>query len=264
MEKKTSNNSNNKNKYLNKNFFQEESEDTIESSTLKSGSFDKNLIENLKGPSKNSIEYFLKKKNFLEESEEEYFIQIQRKYSIEPQLYIKDFVPHPKPLKFHLVPSRLRLNTKGFKDLKCNKDNEFLLKTKNYYISCPNSQENSDFSDCILPDEGLKDLRKKLHNIKTKNNLPKIKSKMICKSNKKQEKEFGLNIEMDVIDDNVNLIDLYSGEENDYVLIENNDNDNENSYEKENDDNNKIKNKKKINSYSILQILQEKTGIEEN
>ena len=250
MENKISNN--NKNILPNKNCFQEELEDTYESSTLKSGSFDKNLIENLKGKSK----YFLKK-NFLEESsEDEYTYQIQRKYSIEPQLYIRDFVPHPKPLKFHLVPSRLRLNSKGFKDLKCNKNNEFLLKTKNYYISCPNSQENSDMSD-FIPNEGLKDLRKKLHNIKTKNNIPKIKSKMICKSNKKQENEYGLNIDMDLIDDNIDLNEIYSGEENDeYELITNN----VNLDDKENDNN--INNNNKFNSYSILQILQDKSGLE--
>ena len=252
MENKISNN--NKNILSNKNNFQDELEDTYDTSTLKSGSFDKNLIENLRGQSK-----IILKKNFLEESsEEENIYQIQRKYSIEPQLYIKDFVPHPKPLKFHLVPSRLRLNSKGFKDLKCNKNNEFLLKTKNYYISCPNSEENSDMSD-FIPNESLKDLRKKLHNIKTKNNIPKIKSKMICKSNKKQENEFGLNIDMDIIDDNINLNDIYSGEENDdeYELITNN----VNLEDKEN--NKKITNdKNKINSYSILQILQDQTGLD--
>jgi hypothetical protein len=127
-----------------------------------------------------------------------------------------------------------------------------LLKTKNYYISCPNSQENSDMSD-FIPNEGLKDLRKKLHNIKTKNNIPKIKSKMICKSNKKQENEYGLNIDMDLIDEKIDLNEIYSGEENDeYELITNN----VNIDDKENDNNNKF------NSYSILQILQEKTGLD--
>ena len=259
MENAISNN--NKNILSSKNYFQEELEDTYDTSTLKSGSFDKKLIENLRGQSKNSFGYILKK-NFLEESsEEENMYQIQRKYSIEPQLYIKDFVPHPKPLKFHLVPSRLRLNSKGFKDLKCNKNNEFLLKTKNYYISCPNSQENSDMSD-FIPNEGLKDLRKKLYNIKTKNNIPKIKSKMICKSNKKQENEFGLNIDMDTIDDNINLNDIYSGDENDdeYELITNN----ANIDDKENENKIITNDKNKFNSYSILQILQDKTGIDSN
>ena len=42
----------------------------------------------------------------------------KRKYTLEPSLCIKDFVPHPKPLEIHFVPSKLRLNTKGFKDFK--------------------------------------------------------------------------------------------------------------------------------------------------
>ena len=58
---------------------------------------------------------------------------------------------------------------------------------------------------------------------------------------------------MDLIDDNIDLNEIYSGEENDeYELITNN----VNIDDKENDNNNKF------NSYSILQILQEKTGLD--
>jgi hypothetical protein len=80
---------------------------------------------------------------------------------------------------------------------------------------------------------------------------------MICKPNKKQENEFGLNIDMDLIDDNIDLNDIYSGEENDeYELITNN----VNLDDKENDNN--TNNNNKFNSYSILQILQDKSGLE--
>ena len=62
--------------------------------------------------------------------------QKKRKYSFEEKLVIKkDFVPQLRPIEIHLVPSKLRLNKKGFKDLKCNKDNKILLMSNNYFIS---------------------------------------------------------------------------------------------------------------------------------
>lgn len=89
---------------------------------------------------------FPSKKIYIEEPEPEIKNYNKRKFSIEGQLFIKDFVPHLKPIEIHLVPSKFHLNKKGFKDLKCNKNNKFLLMNNNYFISCPNSEESeSDF-----------------------------------------------------------------------------------------------------------------------
>ena len=38
-----------------------------------------------------------------------------RKYTIEPKIFRKEFVPVLKPIEIHLVPSKLRLNEVGFK-----------------------------------------------------------------------------------------------------------------------------------------------------
>ena len=58
-------------------------------------------------------------KMFIEESP-----LIQRKFSLEP---FNNFAPQIKPLEIRLTPSKLRLNTKGFKDLKVNQENQILL-----------------------------------------------------------------------------------------------------------------------------------------
>ena len=78
-------------------------------------------------------------------------------------------MPKVKPIEIHLVPSKLMLNKKGFKDLKCNKDNKILLMSNNYFISCPNSEEEEeeeseiDFSPQIKhKNEDIKSTRKNL------------------------------------------------------------------------------------------------------
>ena len=85
---------------------------------------------------KKSIEFFPKKIYIEELNESE---EVQRKYTIENKLEIKDFVPKLKPIEIHLIPSKLRLNKKGIKDYKRNKNNKILLNSKKYFISCPNS-----------------------------------------------------------------------------------------------------------------------------
>ena len=86
---------------------------------------------------------------------------------------VKDFVPQLKPIEVHLVPSKLRLNKKGFKDLKCNKDNKILLMSNNYFISCPNSEEEEEEESEIdfspqknNKNEDIKSTRKNLHKMK--------------------------------------------------------------------------------------------------
>jgi len=83
-----------------------------------------NSIDELNKDFKKSIGFF-SKKIYLEKPELKEKAASNRKYSMEPHLVIKDFVPQLKPIEIHLVPSKLCLNKKGFRDLRCNKDNFF-------------------------------------------------------------------------------------------------------------------------------------------
>ena len=106
----------NKNK-LNKQYF--------DSETNESSKKDINLSQNSSNEKqfKKSIEFFPKKMYIEELNESE---EVQRKYTIENKLEIKDFVPKLKPIEIHLIPSKLRLNKKGIKDYKRNKNNKIL------------------------------------------------------------------------------------------------------------------------------------------
>ena len=125
---------------------------------------------------------------------------IIRKYTLEPQIFRKEFVPVLKPIEIHLVPSKLRLNEIKFKHNKSknkyNKDNTSCISCPcseeesevNYYLDMSNSSEISDSSDLSnnnknivnnLNENGLKDIRKKfikirtgsIHKVMTKKNL---------------------------------------------------------------------------------------------
>ena len=165
----------------------------------------------------------------------------KRKYTLEPSLCIKDFVPHPKPLEIHFVPSKLRLNKKGFKDFKINQSNQILLDSNKYYISCPES-ENSDSSDSdeyinLKSKNTMKDMRKNM--MIEKKNIPKVLSKEIV-----HKKGLKINDEEKSYDES----DLYSNEDDnydDFVLSGMNDNDHP-----------KEVREKRLNSCSILQILE--------
>ena len=103
----------------------------------------------------------------------------------------KNFVPKLKPKKIHLVPSKLRLDEKGFKDFKMNKTNKTLILTHNYCNYCPNSEEEGSetyFSSQEIINRKKRHyielFRKNLTKIKFKN-LARIKPKSLVKSNKK-------------------------------------------------------------------------------
>lgn len=189
-------------------------------------------------------------KTFLEESE---MTKPSRKLTLETPININNLVPHPKALEIKFVPSKLRLNTKGFKDLKCNQKNKILLDTNNYYISCPNSEdtESSEEFYCFKQVSGMKKMRKKMTNIK--NNLPKILSKNIvsnCGNKMDIEEDKGYNDE-----------DLYSGEElnnDDYVLasFETDKCGNFVNKKSESGQDDFSNGKSRLNSCSILQILE--------
>lgn len=170
-------------------------------------------------------------KTFQEEND---FNKPVRKLTLETGINMNDLVPHPKPLEIHFVPSKLRLNTKGFKDLKCNQQNKILLETNNYYISCPNSEETDSTEEfrAIHLAKGMKKMRKKMSNIK--HHIPKVLSKNIVSTSEKK-------LDMQGFDD-----DVYSEEENEDDLVLG-------AFE------NEISTRgKRINSCSILQILENK------
>lgn len=126
-----------------------------------------------------------------------------RKYTIEPKIFRKEFVPVLKPIEIHLVPSKLRLNEVGFKHRKKKNFKKDLLSC----FSCPcseeensdrdndfdlsNSSDISELSDLsqninkIINENGIKGIRRQfiklksdsIHKVMTKNTLKNKKAK---------------------------------------------------------------------------------------
>ena len=246
----------NKNK-LNKQYF--------DSETNESSKKDINLSQNSSNEKqfKKSIEFFPKKMYIEELNESE---EVQRKYTIENKLEIKDFVPKLKPIEIHLIPSKLRLNKKGIKDYKRNKNNKILLNSKKYFISCPNSEdeESENYSSskeiikelCIKDDLNDSDINLTRRNLqKTKNkNMPKVHSKNEVVSKGKYENELNL--------DNSSDSDLYDIDEIDnYCLLEY-DGKEENKKEKKENEEENNNYRDRANSVSILEILRKKSKLD--
>ena len=217
-----------------------------------------------------SIGFFSKNMNIEEK------VDSKRKYSLDEKLVIKkDFVPHLKPIEIHLVPSKLRLNKKGFKDLKCNKDNKILLLSNNYFISCPNSEEEEleEESDVDLSplenekNENIKDTRKNLHKMKS-GTLPKVLSRNLieCKMYKEDMKiDYDSDKEdSNDINDNDDNDNLFLYDESDFInykIKEKDDNDKDNNQQKKEEEN-KVRTNR-INSCSILDVLKNKFSFDE-
>lgn len=246
----------NKNK-LNKQYF--------DSETNESSKKDINLSQTSSNEKqfKKSIEFFPKKIYIEELNESE---EVQRKYTIENKLEIKDFVPKLKPIEIHLIPSKLRLNKKGIKDYKRNKNNKILLNSKKYFISCPNSEdeESENYSSskeiikelCIKDDLNDSDINLTRRNLqKTKNkNMPKVHSKNEVVSKGKYENELNL--------DNSSDSDLYDIDEIDnYCLLEY-DGKEENKKEKKENEEENNNYRDRANSVSILEILRKKSKLD--
>ena len=242
---------------LNKQYF--------DSETNESSKKDINLSQNSSNEKqfKKSIEFFPKKMYIEELNESE---EVQRKYTIENKLEIKDFVPKLKPIEIHLIPSKLRLNKKGIKDYKRNKNNKILLNSKKYFISCPNSEdeESENYSSskeiikelCIKDDLNDSDINLTRRNLqKTKNkNMPKVHSKNEVVSKGKYENELNL--------DNSSDSDLYDIDEIDnYCLLEY-DGKEENKKEKKENEEENNNYRDRANSVSILEILRKKSKLD--
>jgi len=237
----------------------------FDSETNESSKKDINLSQNSANEKqfKKSIEFF-PKKIYIEELDESE--EVQRKYTIESRLEIKDFVPKLKPMEIHLVPSKLRLNKKGIKDYKRN-NNKILLNSKKYFISCPNSEDedSENYSSskeiikefCIQDDLNDSDInltRKILQKTKNKN-MPKVHSKNEVVSKGKYENELNL--------DNSSDSDLYDIDEIDnYSLLEYDDKEENKKEKKENEEKSDNKNRNRANSISILELLRKKSQLD--
>ena len=173
-------------------------------------------------------------------------------------------MPKLRPIRIHLVPSKLCLNKKGFKDLKCNKNNKILLESNNYYISCPNSEEESDIylspeKPTLKINQNIKKTRNYLQRMKSCN-IPKVFSKNNLNACKKYEKDINFfdnssNNDSSNYGDNDNF-DLYN---NDYISWNNK---NEINQEKEDEKDEGVKRSNRINSCSILDVLKSKLSFD--
>ena len=229
---------------------------------------------------------FLSKKNLYMEDIDTNIYDKKRKYSMEEKLVIKkDFVPQLRPIEIHLVPSKLRLNKKGFKDLKCNKDNKILLMSNNYFISCPNSEEEEeeeseiDFSPKKKSNkENIKSTRKILHKMKS-GTLPKVLSRNLIEPSCnifKEEMKFdyesdkdGDSFESKKDEDYINNDNLLLYNDDDFInyKIDEKDKDEEQKEGKEGKDGKEGKHNvrtNRINSCSILDVLKNRFSFDES
>ena len=236
----------------------------------------KSSIDYLTQNFKKSLGFFTKNL-YMEKIDSNISNDIKRNYSMEEKLEIKkNFVPQLKPKEIHLVPSKLRLNKKGFKDLKCNKDNKILLMSNNYFISAPNSEEAEEeeeqseisFSPQIkLKNEDIKSTRKNLHKMKS-GTLPKVLSRNLLEPNLKiykEEMKIGYESENESFDfkenDNyLNNDNLLLYDDNDFITYKINENDEDKNL-KEGEHNNVRTNR--INSCSILDVLKNRFSFDD-
>ena len=237
----------------------------------------KSSIDYLTQNLKKNLGILSKKNLYMKEIDSNLYTKKKRKYSLEEKSVIKkDFVPQLRPKEIHLVPSKLCLNKKGFKDLKCNKDNKILLMSNNYFISCPNSEQEEeeeeseiDFSSELKnKNEDIKSIRKNLQKMKS-GSLPKVLSRNLIEPNSKMYKEA---IKIVYESDNDDSFDFKNDEDylnNDNLLLYD-DNDFINYKIKE--DKNKGEDKKegehnvrnnRINSCSILDVLKNRFSFDE-
>ena len=216
---------------------------------------------------KNSIDFFPKNMVIEEPDESGYK---KRKTTLEFNLKMKKcFVPRIKPIKGYVVPSKLRLNKIEFQDLNSKKNNR----------TCPNldeeeSDDNDNNSDNEIyyfygklndknTDEYLNknEVVKDIKNVRI--NLKKIKNGNIPK---KYSKKAVLKYDKELDLDDSSSSDLYDIDEiNNYSLPKKNENSKDKKDKKDNDNNEEKMNfgRNRLNSWSILDILQKKFKLDD-
>ena len=237
----------------------------IESETCENSNSENSQTKKPKKHYKRSVDIFPKKME-IDEIEED-FSKRRNTISIKG-----NYVPQIKPIKINIIPSKLRLNKLGFKDLKCNKNNKVLLYANKYFISCPNIKDEeyndeNDYENLQYYDnnknnslssskdftqnknEDLNQTRKNLE--KEKKNIPKVYSVNNPHLKNKYNKELNIGYTSDSdFDESLND----SINDNDGIKFELNLDNNNNEINKKRD---------RYNSWSILEILQKKNKLDE-
>ena len=246
--------------------------ETFDSETCENSNSNSENIQ-IKKPYKRSVDFFPKQMD-LEQIQEEDITK--RRNTISKFGKIKNFVPQLKPIKIDLVPSKLRLNRIGFKDLKCNKNNKILLYANKYFISCPNIQDeedNEEIENLYLSNEintenkkeDMHQTRKNLLKVKNKNNIPKV-----CSVNNSHHLKNKFNNDLNIgCSSDSDLYDIYDiDEEINNNSINDNTEDNFKINFVSNNINNKLddcnKKRDRYYSWSILDVLQNKNKLDEN
>ena len=192
---------------------------------------------------------------------------IKRRYSIENYYSISGFVPKLKPKERKLIPSKLLLNKKSTK-------NDIFLNVNRNFISCPNSEQEDEseynssnkilsFCPSTSYTNSIENLRKPIIKndrkslIRTKNiNRQKTHSRRNSFIIKKFENKFNLGFSSEN--------DLDDDEYDDCKLLQK-ESDSKNEDQKEfGIINNNKKYRNRINSFSILNILQRKFKLDED
>lgn len=162
------------------------------------------LNDNLNLGFKRSIGNFPKRMH-LEEPEPDLTMKRLRKYTLVEELYIKDFVPHLKPIKIQLIPPKLCLNTNGFKHLRTGQKTKKNTLLDIHNFSSPSSEEeDSDISfSPEKSDNKMKTIRLARKDLKMiKHNLIKLPSQKEINKYKKFVKEMGSEKILDKIKQN--------------------------------------------------------------
>lgn len=227
-----------------------------------------------KNKRKFSFDFFPKETNIKDIDDEPI---ITRKYSIENFFSISGFVPKLKPKERKIIPSKLLLNKKGVN----NNKNNILLNINKNFISCPNSEQEdeseSNSSNRILSfcpstsytkstENKFEDLRKpSIKNDRKKLLRTKNVNRLITHSRKnsfiieKFENIFNLGFfsGSDLDNDDEYEYDNYKSLRNESK------NKNENNKEFGNINSYK-KYRNRINSWSILNVLERKFKLDED
>ena len=247
--------------------------ETFDSETCENSNSNSENIQ-IKKPYKRSVDFFPKQMD-LEQIQEEDITK--RRNTISKFGKIKNFVPQLKPIKIDLVPSKLRLNRIGFKDLKCNKNNKILLYANKYFISCPNIQDeedNEEIENLYLSNEintenkkeDMHQTRKNLLKVKNKNNIPKV-----CSVNNSHHLKNKFNNDLNIgCSSDSDLYDIYDIDEeiNNNSINDNTEDNFKINFVNNNNNNNKLdefnKKRDRYYSWSILDVLQNKNKFDEN
>lgn len=169
-----------------------------------------------------------KKNQNTEQIEDNNHLSMMRKYTMEPQIFRKEFVPVLKPIVIHWVPTKLILNKKNFKHPRKSKNRESPISCPcsedeneiNEELSFSNSSDISDLSNEYLNnnENGLKGIRKKfiklksgsIHKVMTRKTIKAQKSNKFDyfqnsddEEEKKEKEDKDLSSNSDLYDDNI-------------------------------------------------------------